>query len=64
MKKFRKWFFRLLTGYDLIEYENILNELVKTIKIAKEVQQTNEVICKHSGEVIDLLKSYLNEGVN
>lgn len=64
MKKIRKWFLKLLTGYDLIEYENILNELVKTIKIAKEVQQTNEVICKHSGEVIDLLKSYLNEGVN
>lgn len=63
MKKFRKWFFRLLTGYDLIEYENILNEWVKTIKIAKEVQQTNEVISKHSGEVIDLLKRYLNEEV-
>ena len=63
MKKFRKWFFRLLTGCDLIEYENILNECVKTIKIAQEVQQTNEVIIKHSGEVIDLLKRYLNEGV-
>lgn len=63
MKKFRKWFFRLLTGYDLIEYENILNEWAKTIKIAKEVQQTNEVISKHSGEVIDLLKRYLNEEV-
>lgn len=24
MKKFRKWFFKFLTGYDLIEYEDIL----------------------------------------
>ena len=63
MKKIRKWFFKLLTGYDLIEYEDLLNECWKTIKIVEEVQQTNEVICKHSGEVIDLLKSYLNEDV-
>jgi hypothetical protein len=61
MKKFRKWFFKLLTGYDLVEYEDILNEWGKTLKIAKEVQQTNEAVCKHSGEVIDLLKRYVNE---
>ena len=61
MKKFRKWFFKLLTDYDLVEYENILNEWDKVLKIAKEVQQTNEKVCKHYGEVIDLLKRYLNE---
>lgn len=63
MRKFRKWFFRLLTGYDLVEYEDILNEWGKALKIAEEVQQTNKVVCKHSGEVIDLLKTYLNEEV-
>lgn len=61
MKKFRKWFFRFLTGYDLVEYEDIMKEWNEALNLAKRMSQTNERLVKHSGEVIDLLKSYLNE---
>jgi hypothetical protein len=60
MKKFRKWFFRLLTGYDLIKYEDVMKEWKATLDLADKMGKTNEQLVKHSGEVIDLLKSYLN----
>lgn len=63
MKKIRKWFFKLLTGYDLVEYEDVMKEWKETLDLAKRMSQTNERLVKHSGEVIDLLKSYLNEEV-
>lgn len=60
MKKFRKWFFRLLTGYDLIKYEDVMKEWKATLDLADKMGKTNEQLVKHSGEVIYLLKSYLN----
>ena len=42
MKRFRKWFFKFLTGYDLVEYEDIL-------KFAEDVN-------KHGDGVIELAK--------
>lgn len=64
MRKFRKWFFKLLTGYDLVEYDDVMKEWKETIDLAQRMSQTNEKLVKHSGEVIDLLKSYLNEEEN
>ncbi len=61
MKKFRKWFFRLLTGYDLVEYEDVMKEWKETLNLAIRISQTNEKLIKHSGEVIDMMKRYLNE---
>ena len=63
MKKFRKWFFKLLTGYDLVEYEDVMKEWKETIDLAKRTSQTNEKLIKRSDEVIDMLKRYLNEEV-
>lgn len=63
MKKFRKWFFRLLTGYDLIKYEDVMKEWKETLYLAERIAKTNERLVKHSGEVIDLLKSCRNEEV-
>ena len=60
MRKFRKWFFKLLTGYDLVEYDDVMKEWKKTLDLADKMGKTNEQLVKHSGEVIDLLKSYLN----
>lgn len=31
MKKIRKWFFKLLTGYDLVEYEDVMKEWKTTL---------------------------------
>lgn len=31
MKKIRKWFFKLLTGYDLVEYEDVMKEWKETL---------------------------------
>lgn len=61
MKKIRKWFFKLLTGYDLAEYEDVMKEWKATLDLAKRMAQTNERLVKYSGEVVDLLKSCLNE---
>lgn len=61
MKKIRKWFFKLLTGYDLVEYEDVLKEWQTTLDSAKRIVEINDSLIKHSGEVVDLLNSYLNE---
>ena len=63
MKKFRKWFFKLLTGYDLVEYEDVMKEWKATLGLAIRMSQTNEKLIKHSNEVIDMMKRYLNEEV-
>ena len=61
MKKIRKWFFKLLTGYDLVEYEAVMKEWKTTLDSAKRIAEINDSLIKHSGEVVDLLNSYLNE---
>lgn len=61
MKKIRKWFFKLLTGYDLVEYEDVMKEWQTTLDSAKRIVEINDSIIKHSGEVVDLLNSYLHE---
>lgn len=61
MKKIRKWFFKLLTGYDLVEYEDVMKEWKATLDSAKRIANINERLVKHSGEVVNLLDSYLND---
>lgn len=61
MKKIRKWFFKLLTGYDLVEYEDVMKEWKATLDSAERIADINACLIKHSGEVVDLLNSYLNE---
>lgn len=61
MKKIRKWFFKLLTGYDLVEYEDVMKEWKATLDSAKRIAEINDSLIKHSGEVVDLLNSYINE---
>lgn len=61
MKKIRKWFFKLLTGYDLVEYEDVMKEWKTTLDSAKRIAEINDSLIKHSGEVVDLLNSYINE---
>ena len=61
MKKIRRWFFKLLTGYDLVDYEYVMKEWKTTLDSAKRIAEINDRLIKHSGEVLDLLNSYLNE---
>ena len=61
MRKIRKWFFKLLTGYDLVEYEDVMKEWKATLDSAKRIAEINDSLIKHSGEVVDLLNSYINE---
>ena len=49
MKKFRKWFFKLLTGYDLVEYEYVMKEWKATLDSAKRIADINECLIKHCG---------------
>ena len=50
MDKFRKWAFKFLTGYDLIDYEKIL-------KLAIEVNDLNSRIINDQKETLALSKS-------
>lgn len=61
MKKIRKWFFKLLTGYDLVEYEDVMREWKATLDNAKRIANINDRLVKHSVEIMDLLDSYLND---
>lgn len=54
MKKFRHWFFKLLTGYDLIEYAEVLALCSSCIKTAEECQENNRAIIKDSKDTIEL----------
>lgn len=61
MKKIRKWFFKLLTGYDLVEYEDVMREWKATLDNAKRIADINDRLVKHSVEIMDLLDSYFND---
>ena len=54
MKKFRNWFFKLLTGYDLIEYAEVLSLCSRCIKCAEECQENGRVLVKDAREAIKL----------
>lgn len=49
MNKFRKWFFKFLTGYDLIEYKDVLN-------LAKRICDLNQELNEQSQETLSLAK--------
>lgn len=53
MNKFRAKLFKLLTGYDLIDYHELL-------KLACEIQDLNQRINKDSRETIELVKEINN----
>lgn len=66
MNKFRKWFFKFLTGYELIDYERILklageindcsngilNDHKKTLSLAKDVND-------RCGRLLELCKDVI-----
>lgn len=54
MKRFRKWLFKFLTGFDLIEYEDILHKWHETLMDMRDIHSTNEKLLEHSNECIEL----------
>lgn len=54
MKKFRNWVFKLLTGYDLIEYAEVLSLCSRCIKCAEECQENGSALVKDARETIKL----------
>lgn len=49
--KFRKWIFKLLTGYDLIEYKEIFDEFKKSLELCEELSKESKDIIRHAQEV-------------
>lgn len=37
MNKFRKWFFKFLTGYELVEYRDILDTALRAHNLGQEI---------------------------
>ena len=64
MKKFRHWLFELLTGYDLVTYEDILREWNKALNLAESVNETakgvNDLATKVNNDAMELLKHFKN----
>ena len=56
MNKIRKWFFKLLTGYDLAEYREVLVEWNRTLKHAEEVNALAKAVNKECREMLELSK--------
>lgn len=60
MKKFRNWLFKLLTGYDLVEYEDILKHTSEVLKLATEIHDDNKKILELNGRVIETNQKVLS----
>ena len=54
MKKFRKWIFKLITGYDLVEYEEILEFAASVNKCGEEVLELAKSIHDDNKVITDL----------
>ena len=67
MNKFRKWFFKLLTGYELMDYgrllklagevntmaQGVLNDQKETLSLAKSVNDRCEYLIERCKELED-----------
>lgn len=64
--EFRKWIFKLLTGYDLIEYKEILNDFERSVKLCDELTKEIKDILRHAAEVNKLNREIIDhyEGGN
>jgi ferredoxin len=54
MNKFRRWIFKFLTGYDLVEYQEMLDFCTRCLKCAEECQENGRELVKDSREAIRL----------
>ena len=64
--KFRKWIFKLLTGYDLIEYKKILNDFERSVKLSEQLMERSKSILREASEVNKLNREIIDhyEGCN
>ena len=56
----RKWIFKLLTGYDLIEYKEILNDFERAVKLCDELTKESKDILRHAAEVNKLNREIID----
>lgn len=56
----RKWIFKLLTGYDLIEYKEILNDFERSVKLCDELTKESKDILRHAAEVNKLNREIID----
>ena len=52
MKRFRHWFFKVLTGYDIAEYVEVLRVAREVIDHAQEVNATSKEILALNEKVL------------
>lgn len=60
MVKFRKWFFKLLTGYNLIDYEKIVNDFHRSVKLSERLLQEGENVLREASEVNELSRKIID----
>ena len=58
--KLRKWIFKLLTGYDLIEYKEILDVFERSVKLCDELSKESKDILRHAEEVNKLSRKIID----
>lgn len=53
MKSFRHWIFKLITGYDLVEYSELLRTTRQVLDYATDIHEQNKKICDFNQRVLD-----------
>lgn len=54
MNKFRKWLFKFIFGYDMIEYMDILYQWGESLEATKRAHEMNDRLIKANGRTIKL----------
>ena len=66
--KIRKWFFKLLTGYDLIEYKEILDDFKKAVELSETLSKESKDVLRNAKEINNLNRKiidyYKGEDIN
>lgn len=60
MNKFRKWFFKFLTGHDLVEYFEIVDSYIKSLDKQKELIDLCDEVNSESKSTIALAREVNN----
>ena len=59
MNKFRKWFFKFLTGYELVEYRDILDTALRAHNLGQRILDDSKATLDLASRVNDRAETLL-----
>ena len=61
MNKFRKWFFKFLTGYELVEYRDILDTALRSHNLGQRILDDSKATLDLATRVNDRAETLLEK---